>query len=85
MSGVFGPLGLDLTPRPLAELKSSSPTTWSSAVESEGQADLPQIEDLPDVSDAIDCDVGRSPLTNTLPVRRLGLLEGGEAELAMAW
>jgi hypothetical protein len=67
------------------ELRRGPDGAWSREVESEGQADLPPIEDLPDLSDAIDCDVGRSPLTNTLPVRRLSLLDGGEAELAMAW
>lgn len=67
------------------ELRRGPDGAWSSDVESEGDADLPQMEDLTDLSDAIDCDVGRSPLTNTLPVRRLDLLDGGEAELAMAW
>ena len=67
------------------ELRCGPDGTWSSAIESEGQANLPQIGELPDLSDAIDCDVGRSPLTNTLPVLRLGLLDGGEAQLAMAW
>ncbi len=67
------------------ELRRGSDGVWSCDVETEGQADLPPIEDLPDLSEAIDCDVGRSPLTNTLPVRRLGLLDGGEVELAMAW
>jgi hypothetical protein len=62
------------------ELRRGPDGAWSSIVESKGEAELHQIEDLPDLSDAIDCDVGRSPLTNTLPVLRLGLLEGGEAE-----
>ena len=67
------------------ELRRGLDGAWSAAVESEGQPDLPRIEDLSELSDAIDCDVGRSPLTNTLPVLRLGLLDGGEAELVMAW
>jgi hypothetical protein len=67
------------------ELRRDADGEWSSVIESQGQPGLPQLEGLPDLSDAIDCDVGRSPLTNTLPVLRLGLLQGGEAELAMAW
>jgi hypothetical protein len=67
------------------ELRRGPDGTWSSIVESEPEAEVHQVDDLPDLSDAIDCDVGRSPLTNTLPVLRLGLLEGGEAELPMAW
>ncbi len=58
---------------------------WSFVSQSEGEPDLPLIQGLPDLSDAVDCDVGRSPLTNTLPVRRLHLLDGGEADLAIAW
>ena len=67
------------------QLGRSPSGVWSSVGETEGEPDLPAAEDLPDLSDAVDCDMGRSPLTNTLPVRRLGLLAGGEAELAMAW
>ncbi|MGH8908194.1 MAG: putative glycolipid-binding domain-containing protein [Egibacteraceae bacterium] len=67
------------------ELRRGADGAWSSIVESKGEAALHPVEDLPDLSDTIDCDVGRSPLTNTLPVLRLGLLEGGAAELAMAW
>ncbi|HLY25776.1 MAG TPA: putative glycolipid-binding domain-containing protein [Aggregatilineales bacterium] len=34
----------------------------------------------------IDVDITASPLTNTLPIRRLGLLEAGQsAEIAVAW
>jgi uncharacterized protein len=42
--------------------------------------------DLPDLRRALDCDLGLSPLTNTMPVLRQGLLEGDETvELLMAW
>jgi hypothetical protein len=42
--------------------------------------------DLPELEEALDCDLGLSPLTNTMPVLRHGLLEGEEAvELLMAW
>jgi uncharacterized protein len=41
---------------------------------------------LPDLADVLDCDLGLSPLTNTMPVLRHRLLEGGEpVELSMAW
>lgn len=42
----------------------------------------------PDVLDgALDCDLGRCPLTNTMPIRRLGLMTGQVARtpLTMAW
>jgi uncharacterized protein len=42
--------------------------------------------DLPGFDGALDCDLGLSPLTNTMPVLRYGLLDGGgTAELVMAW
>lgn len=34
---------------------------------------------------ALDCDLGGCPLTNTMPVLREGLLRGGSAEFTMAW
>lgn len=41
---------------------------------------------LPDVAGALDCDLGRSPLTNTMPVLRHGLHQGGEPlDFTMAW
>jgi hypothetical protein len=42
--------------------------------------------ELPDLAGALDCDLGLSPLTNSMPVLRHGLLEPGEpVELLMAW
>uniref|UniRef100_UPI0028116F20 putative glycolipid-binding domain-containing protein n=1 Tax=Microbacterium sp. TaxID=51671 RepID=UPI0028116F20 len=35
----------------------------------------------PDLSDAVDIDLSFSPFTNTLPIRRLDLPIGGEAEI----
>jgi hypothetical protein len=46
---------------------------------------------LPDLNQALDCDLGLCPVTNTMPVLREGLIEAshrGEhlrAELQMAW
>jgi hypothetical protein len=38
------------------------------------------------LAEALDCDLGLSPLTNTMPVLRHGLLEGGgPVDLVMAW
>ncbi|MER6710423.1 MULTISPECIES: putative glycolipid-binding domain-containing protein [unclassified Streptomyces] len=43
-------------------------------------------ERLPAVDGALDCDLGLSPLTNSMPVLRHGLHRGpGEVELLMAW
>jgi uncharacterized protein len=43
-------------------------------------------EPLPELADALDCDLGLSPLTNTMPVLRHGLHRTpGERELLMAW
>lgn len=39
----------------------------------------------PDLSDAVDIDLSFSPFTNTLPIRRLDLPIGGEAEIVTAY
>jgi uncharacterized protein len=42
--------------------------------------------ELPDLSGALDCDLGLSPLTNFMPHQREGIMRGGEAkEFVMAW
>lgn len=38
-----------------------------------------------DSPDALDVDLGFSPSTNTLPIRRLGVAVGESAEIAVAW
>jgi hypothetical protein len=62
---------------------------WSSEVSFSGQADLPApgLAAPSSVDGAIDCDVGLCPVTNTMPIRRLGLLDHDvpETSLAMAW
>lgn len=46
---------------------------------------------LPDLDDALDCDLGLCPLTNTMPILRAGLLaaaqagEAREVRFTMAW
>jgi uncharacterized protein len=39
----------------------------------------------PEFRDCVDVDLGFTPATNTLPIRRLGLEVGEAAELAVAW
>ncbi|KAB2345549.1 putative glycolipid-binding domain-containing protein [Actinomadura rudentiformis] len=52
----------------------------------EGYAELPPPGgDAAALAGALDCDLGLSPLTNTMPVLRGGFLEGGRAEHLMAW
>jgi uncharacterized protein len=60
---------------------------WSAAARTSGRVELPppggDMEALPG---ALDCDLALSPLTNTMPVLRHGLLEGGgPLEFLMAW
>ena len=62
--------------------------TWSATTEQTGEAPLgPPGLARPLPADAVDCDLGLSPLTNSLPVLRLGLLDGGNVpvDLTMAW
>lgn len=51
------------------ELSTEGPESWSA----------------PNLEGCIDVDLGFSPSTNTLPIRRLGLAVGEEAEVAAAW
>jgi hypothetical protein len=42
--------------------------------------------ELPELDDALDCDLGRCPTTNSMPVLREGLLErDGAVDFVMAW
>lgn len=62
---------------------------WSASSHSEGDADLPEPGLLPgvDLDGAVDCDLGLCPLTNVMPIRRLGLLDAAveDTALVMAW
>ena len=53
----------------------------------EADAELPAPGgDTAGLEDSLDCDLGLSPLTNFMPIRRHGLHRGpGEAEFVMAW
>ena len=60
---------------------------WTARTTARGKLDLPPPGgDMTAVNGALDCDLALSPLTNTMPVLRHGLLEGGgPVELLMAW
>jgi hypothetical protein len=42
-------------------------------------------EELPEVRGCVDVDLGITPATNTLPIRRLGLAVGESADVTAAW
>ena len=60
---------------------------WSIVASEEGRLDLPHAGgNASDLAAALDCDLGLSPVTNTMPILRYGLLHGGgPVELTMAW
>ncbi|GLZ78198.1 hypothetical protein Afil01_30050 [Actinorhabdospora filicis] len=61
--------------------------TWTIDTEADGSPDLPPPGGDPAaLTGALDCDLGLSPLTNTMPVLRAGLLHGGgPVDFLMAW
>ena len=81
------------------DLERADDGTWSSESALEGDADFPGtglpgtslpgpgLADPGAVADALDCDLGLCPLTNVMPIRRLGLGDAptDETELVMAW
>lgn len=71
------------------DLVRSSTGEWSAEVTARGDVALPSpgLADPGSVLGSVDCDLGLCPLTNTMPIRRLGLLERDVAErtLVMAW
>jgi len=62
---------------------------WTADAVSEGNVDLPEpgIDSGTDLEGALDCDLGLCPLTNVMPIRRLGLLGSAveDTPLTMAW
>ena len=62
---------------------------WQLEMAQRGSGAPPWEEPDPaELSDALDCDLGFSPLFNSLPVLRYGMLDGGGGparDLAMAW
>ncbi len=69
----------------------SEQDVWSSQTKEEGTqpTDLPSpgIARSADLEDALDYELGLCPLTNTMPLRRLGLLEAQvpKTQLIMSW
>ena len=60
---------------------------WTARTSSRGNAEMPAPGgDMTAFDEALDCDLALSPLTNSMPVIRRGLLEGGgPVEFLMAW
>ena len=70
-------------------LTRSSPGTWSIDAGGRGRTTLPSpgSADPGLIQGALDCDLGLCPMTNTMPIRRLGMLEHDvpATALVMAW
>jgi hypothetical protein len=70
-------------------LRRAADGAWAVEAQAAGRVDLPEpgIADAAELTAALDCDLGLCPLTNTMPILRLGLLAApvAEAELVMAW
>ena len=73
--------------RRTAQLTRGEDGGWTFRAEVDGAAELPEPACDPEaLGDALDCDLGFSPLTNTMPVLREALhREPGTALLTMAW
>lgn len=71
------------------DLARSPQGDWRGHAEHSGEIDLPTagLADPSSVAGALDCDLGLCPLTNTMPIRRLGLLDADvdETALVVAW
>lgn len=69
------------------ELGRDANGTWSASAHGDGEVDLPPAGgEPPQLVDALDCDLGLSPVTNMMPILRHGLLlGGGQFELTTAW
>jgi hypothetical protein len=68
-------------------LERAASGAWSCTTETEGALDRPAPGgDLRSIAGALDCDLGLSPLTNSMPVLRHRLHEtGGPMDFLMAW
>jgi hypothetical protein len=69
------------------ELRRGADGGWTCESGGEGRVDLPAAGgEVDGLQGALDCDLGLSPLTNTLPVRRHRLdREPGAVDFLMAW
>lgn len=70
-------------------LQRSSDGEWSADADAHGEVELPEpgIVDGEGLSGVLDCDLGLCPVTNTMPIRRLGLLDADvePIRIATAW
>jgi hypothetical protein len=68
-------------------LDRSDDGAWTIEAGDEGAPELPKAGGDPALlADALDCDLGFSPLTNAMPIRRHDLHRGpGEVDFLMAW
>jgi hypothetical protein len=73
--------------RRAVELKRDDRGIWTVDIEEDGRLDLPAPGGDPATfAGVLDCDLGLSPVTNLMPVLRLGLLSAGDpVELTTAW
>jgi len=90
--GEFVTSGLEVTTRGddwsrKLELRRTRSGKWSIRTAKVGFLALPDPGgDVAEFSDALDCDLALSPLTNSMPVLRHGMLEGGgPVDFVMAW
>lgn len=69
------------------DLRHDGHGTWACEARARGDLDLPAPGcDASTLEGALDCDLGRSPLTNMLPIRRSGLQHRqGAEDYLMAW
>jgi hypothetical protein len=69
------------------DLRRDASGIWTAAAEETGSVDLPRAGGDPATfSEALDCDLGLSPVTNLMPILRHELLADGEPiELTTAW
>ena len=67
------------------DLRRSASGAWTATGEADGLPDLGEPGITESVDGALDCDLGLSPVTNSMPVLRHGQLEGGSHEFTVAW
>ena len=69
------------------DLRRDAGAVWSAATAMEGEVDLPPPGgSLTGLEQALDCDLGLSPLTNSMPILRHRLHDGGQShDFQMAW
>jgi uncharacterized protein len=69
------------------DLRRGQDGAWSVKAEHEGRVDLPPPGGDPvALTGSLDVDIARSPVTNTVPILRHGLADGGgPIELTVAW